>query len=72
MLSHGDKYNKELFTNQIFSKSFVRIGDCARITFGIYAKMYENSNFVNLIFPLDLLQKKRYFIFRPLEASPTN
>ncbi len=72
MLSRREKYSEELFTNQISSKSFVRIGDCARITFGIYVKMYGNSNFVNLISPLNLVQPKRYFISRPLEALSTN
>ncbi len=45
MLSGGDEYSEQLFTNQIFSEGFVRIGDCARITFGTKVKIAGKYDF---------------------------
>jgi hypothetical protein len=45
MLSGGDEYSEQFFTNQIFSEGFVRIGDCARITFGTKVKIAGKYDF---------------------------
>jgi hypothetical protein len=45
MLSGGDEYSEQFFTNQIFSEGFVRIGDCARITFGTKVKIAVKYDF---------------------------
>jgi len=51
MLSHGDEYSKQFFTNQIFSEGFVLIGDCARITFGTKVKVAGKYDFFKFCKP---------------------
>ncbi len=51
MLSGGDEYSEQLFTNQIFSEGFVRIGDCARITFGTKVKIAGKYDFFKFCKP---------------------
>ncbi len=45
MLSGEDEYSEQFFMNQIFSEGFVRIGDCARITFGTKVKTAGKYDF---------------------------
>jgi len=51
MLSRGDEYDEQTFTNQIFFEGFVRIGDCARITFGAKVNVAGKYNFFKFCKP---------------------
>ncbi len=54
---------------------FVRLFKNRGLCKNYFSKWLETtsfSNFVNFISPPNLIQPKRYFIFRPLEELPTN
>jgi hypothetical protein len=46
MSSHRGKYDAQVFMNKIFLERFVKIGDCARITFGTTLKIAGKPGFL--------------------------
>jgi hypothetical protein len=45
MLAHYAKFNEQVFRDAIFPESFIRVGDCARITFFVGNKIAGKTGF---------------------------
>ena len=69
----GDEYSEQVSTKKNFPKRFVRIGDCARITFGTKVKIAGKYDFFEFCKPYISSRShptQEIFYIQTLRGSP--